>query len=79
MEPIVDPSWLAARVAADTSARAATIDTLLSELISYVSDPRVPAMFWRSLILVLVQARTSAGSQHVCPSGSAGFTLIMIL
>ncbi len=38
MEPIVDPSWLAARVAADTSARAATIDTLLSELISYVSD-----------------------------------------
>jgi hypothetical protein len=37
-EPIVDPSWLAARVAADTSARAATIDTLLSELISYVID-----------------------------------------
>jgi len=38
VEPIVDPSWLAARVAADTSARAATIDTLLSELISYVID-----------------------------------------
>jgi hypothetical protein len=32
----VDPGWLAARVAADTAARAATIDTLLPELINYL-------------------------------------------
>ena len=37
-EPIVDPSWLAARVAADTSARAATVDTLLPELINYLIE-----------------------------------------
>jgi hypothetical protein len=35
-EPIVDPRWLAARVAADTSARAATIDTLLPSLINHL-------------------------------------------
>jgi|SRR5512133_871741 hypothetical protein len=35
-EQTVDPGWLAARVTADTSARAVTIDTLLPELISYL-------------------------------------------
>jgi hypothetical protein len=34
--PIVDPRWLAARVAADTAARAATLTTLLPELINYL-------------------------------------------
>jgi hypothetical protein len=32
----VDPGWLAARVAADTAARAATLSTLLPELINYL-------------------------------------------
>jgi hypothetical protein len=36
-EPTVDPRWLAARAAADSSARAATIDTLLPELINYLT------------------------------------------
>jgi hypothetical protein len=34
---LVDPDWLAARVAADNDARAATLDTLLPELINYLS------------------------------------------
>jgi len=34
----VDPGWLAARAAADTSARAATIGTLLPELINYLIE-----------------------------------------
>jgi hypothetical protein len=39
----VDPSWLAARVAADTAARASTTDTILPELINYLiktGDPQ---------------------------------------
>jgi hypothetical protein len=36
--PTVDPRWLAARVAADTAARAATLTTLLPELISYLIE-----------------------------------------
>jgi hypothetical protein len=35
-EPTVDPDWLAARVTADTAARAPTIDTLLPELVNYL-------------------------------------------
>ena len=35
--PTVDPGWLAARAAADTSARAATLGSLLPELISYLT------------------------------------------
>jgi hypothetical protein len=35
-EPIVDPGWLATRVAADTAARAATVGTLLPALINYL-------------------------------------------
>ena len=34
----VDPGWLAARAAADTSARAATVGTLLPELINYLIE-----------------------------------------
>jgi len=37
-QPTVDPSWLAARAAADTSARAATLASLLPELINYLID-----------------------------------------
>jgi len=33
---VVDPSWLAARTAADTAARATTVSTLLPELINYL-------------------------------------------
>jgi hypothetical protein len=33
---IVDPGWLAARVAADNAARAATVSTLIPELINYL-------------------------------------------
>ena len=36
-EVTVDPDWLAARAAADTSARAATVGTLLPELINYLT------------------------------------------
>jgi hypothetical protein len=36
--PTVDPGWLAARVAADTAARAATLSTLLPELIEYLIE-----------------------------------------
>jgi hypothetical protein len=36
--PTVDPRWLAARVAADTAARAATLNTLLPELINYLIE-----------------------------------------
>jgi hypothetical protein len=39
-EVTVDPRWLAARAAADTSARAATVDTLLPELINYLIEIR---------------------------------------
>jgi hypothetical protein len=39
-EVTVDPSWLAARAAADTSARAATVGTLLAELINYLIEIR---------------------------------------
>jgi hypothetical protein len=34
---IVDPNWLAARVAADTAARAATLNTLVPDLINYLA------------------------------------------
>jgi hypothetical protein len=37
-EPIIDPGWLSARVTADTSARAATLTTLLPELINYLIE-----------------------------------------
>jgi hypothetical protein len=37
-EPIVDPRWLSARVTADTAARAATLSTLLPELINYLIE-----------------------------------------
>src|SRR5207344_2679470 len=37
-EPIVNPGWLAARAAADTSARAATVGTLLLELINHLIE-----------------------------------------
>jgi hypothetical protein len=37
-QPNVDPAWLAARAAADTSARAATLGSLLPELINYLID-----------------------------------------
>jgi hypothetical protein len=39
-EVTVDPRWLAARAAADTSARAATVGTLLPELINYLIEIR---------------------------------------
>jgi hypothetical protein len=39
---IVDPDWLAARVTADNAARAATLPTLLPQLIDYLIDPDVP-------------------------------------
>jgi hypothetical protein len=64
VEPIVDPSWLAARVAADTSARAATIDTLLSELISYVSDQRSPGDV---LEIIDLGAGTGANQRWLAP------------
>jgi hypothetical protein len=37
---VVDPRWLAARAAADTSARASTVDTLLPDLINYLIEIR---------------------------------------
>jgi hypothetical protein len=37
-EGTVDPSWLAARVAADTAARATTVSALVPELINYLID-----------------------------------------
>jgi hypothetical protein len=37
-EPIIDPRWLSARVTADTAARAATLSTLLPELINYLIE-----------------------------------------
>ncbi|MCE3274160.1 MAG: hypothetical protein K0R13_15 [Propionibacteriaceae bacterium] len=36
----VDPGWLAARAAADTSARASTVETLLPDLINYLIEIR---------------------------------------
>ena len=39
-QPTVDPDWLAARTSADTSARAATLSSLLPELIDYLSGTR---------------------------------------
>jgi hypothetical protein len=39
---VVDPDWLAARVAADNDARAATLSTLLPQLINYLIDTDAP-------------------------------------
>jgi hypothetical protein len=39
---IVDPDWLVARVTADNAARAATLTTLLPQLIDYLIDPDLP-------------------------------------
>jgi hypothetical protein len=63
-EPIVDPSWLAARVAADSFARAATIDTLLSELISYVIDVGGPGDV---LEIIDLGAGTGANQRWLAP------------
>jgi hypothetical protein len=75
---IVDPDWLVARVTADNAARAATLTTLLPQLIDYLIDPISPTLRCRSLILVLGQAPISAGWHRDYRSRSAGCTLITI-
>ena len=74
----VDPAWLAARAAADTSARAATLGTLLPELINYLIDSCGLGGVLEIIDLGAgtVQPTLAGTAPRLC---SVGFILIMIL
>jgi hypothetical protein len=61
---VVDPGWLAARVAADNAARAATVTTLLPDLINYLIDPDVPD---RTVEIIDLGAGTGANQRWLAP------------
>jgi hypothetical protein len=61
---IVDPGWLAVRVAADTAARAATVSTLLPQLINYVGDLGSPG---DTVEIIDLGAGTGANQRWLAP------------
>ena len=61
---LVDPGWLAARVAADDAARAATVSTLLPELSTYLMDAAGPGS---TVQIIDLGAGTGANQRWLAP------------
>jgi hypothetical protein len=63
-QPTIDPAWLAARAPADASARAATLDSLLPELINYLINSYG---LGRTLQIIDLGAGTGANQRWLAP------------